>query len=180
MLAVVLAAVLALVTLGSLPGTPAAARPRQDPTTTVAPTEADGAAEAAGSQRVADENRKIWLVVVGLVVVAVALSLLTFRYWRQTRPRAPVDPADADDEVLVTSDDAEPSAAGDAADEVPTSAAGRRSRRAVAGADHAAVDEGWEPRGTGEHDRVEVAPADRLPRPSRDQRAAALGDDPQP
>lgn len=34
----------------------------------------------------AAEDRKIWAVVGGLVAVAVALTLLTVRYWRQTRP----------------------------------------------------------------------------------------------
>lgn len=34
----------------------------------------------------ASEDRKIWAVVAGLVLVAIALTALTVRYWRQTRP----------------------------------------------------------------------------------------------
>lgn len=177
----VVALVTALVALGSL-SAPASARPRQDPTTT---TVADDAAstsapatdldaeaeqeESAGSRRVADENRRIWLVVAGLVVVALALSLLTFRYWRRTRP-VPLG-VDVEPEP-----EAEPEpATGLAALEARSrrGETGRRSRRAVAGADHAAVGDDWEPRGTGEHERVEVSAAQRLPRPTRDQRAAA-------
>ena len=32
------------------------------------------------------EDRKVWAVVAGLIVVALALTALTVRYWRQTRP----------------------------------------------------------------------------------------------
>ncbi|MCB0988570.1 MAG: hypothetical protein KDB09_12490 [Acidimicrobiales bacterium] len=35
-----------------------------------------------------EQERKVWAVVGGLVVVALALSLLTARYWRLTRPTA--------------------------------------------------------------------------------------------
>ncbi len=164
----------------AVPAVPVA--PAQDPeTTTTAPattattapaTEPDATEPAAadeepesgvGSRRVADENRKIWFVVAALIAVAVALSLLTLRYWHQTRPEAASAPADLDDDLVV-------------ATEAPprgSDAPGRRSRRAVAGADHAEADEAWEPRGTGEHDRVEVPAATRSPRPSREQRAAA-------
>lgn len=34
----------------------------------------------------ADEARKIWAVIGGLLLVAVALTILTVRYWRHTRP----------------------------------------------------------------------------------------------
>jgi hypothetical protein len=44
----------------------------------------------------------------------------------------------------------------------------------VAGADHRGADEGWAPRGTGEHDRVEAAATPRGRRPGRDARKAAL------
>ncbi len=42
--------------------------------------------EVGGSS--ASDDRKIWAVVAGLVLVAVALTALTVRYWRQTRPAA--------------------------------------------------------------------------------------------
>lgn len=32
------------------------------------------------------EDRKVWAVVAGLILVALALTALTVRYWRQTRP----------------------------------------------------------------------------------------------
>lgn len=174
-----------LLALGSLSTGPAAARPRQDPaetTTTAASTTTatDGEAEAegAGSRRVADENRKIWLVVGGLVLVALALSLLTFRYWRHTRP-VPLSgsrPSDDDDVLADELDDEElHDEDGFDDDEEIVPVPPRRSRRAVAGADHATVGDEWEPRGTGEHDRVDVSSAERVPRPTRDQRAAAYG-----
>ena len=34
----------------------------------------------------ASEDRKIWAVIGGLVLVALALTAITVRYWRQTRP----------------------------------------------------------------------------------------------
>ncbi|MEZ5178960.1 MAG: hypothetical protein R2746_12010 [Acidimicrobiales bacterium] len=204
----------------------------------------------AGSKRVADENRKIWAVVGGLVFVALALTLLTIRYWRKTRP-VPVDvpamvPADAATAAALTAtpepataeggpatepvpavpavavepttspagdaatdaavpevDEPAPAAAleGPASPWAPAAGAGAAAsaidpieetgdetapvpvvdapavepaaaRRAVAGADHAAADEAWEPRGTGEHERVVVAPASRPRRLTPEQRAA--------
>ena len=117
-----------------------------DPTTVVAGAGTDSEVSASDTKRVADENRKIWLVVGGLVLVALGITLLTVRYWRYTRP------------VPRATTPNQP---------------GRHSRRAVAGADHAAADEQWEPRGTGEHDRVEAPPSGRPNRPDRGQRAAA-------
>ncbi|QXC61593.1 hypothetical protein KSP35_01720 [Aquihabitans sp. G128] len=133
--------------------------------TTAAPTTAAGAGEttttaapATSSPSAASENRKIWLVVGGLVAVALALMVLTLRYWRQTKP-VPIE---------------EPIPATSSADrKAKRGEHGRHSRRAVAGADHAGADDEWEPRGTGEHDRIEASPATRTVRPSADQRAAA-------
>lgn len=102
------------------------------------------------------ENRRIWLVVGGLLAVAVALTLLTVRYWSQTRPVAVTEPV-ADTEA-----------------DGRRERRGRRSRRAVAGADHAAADESWEPRGTGEFDRVVVTPVAARARLSADQRRSAF------
>lgn len=265
---------LALVVVGTLLAAPtsAVARPAQDPdtsttagfpvetTTTVvvtttapAPTTASTttASEPSTSSpsrtRVADENRKIWLVVAGLVAVAIALTLLTIRYWRHTRPvpqaigapalgDVPPAPAlfggrtgestaspDAVEDPEPASDAGTPTAvtaaatltgaaaavdrsdAGDDADLDPGPATeaipvvvigdvtaapvaasitddpldaevgeGRTSRRAVAGADHAGADDTWEPRGTGEHERVVIPAAVRRARPTPAQRAAAF------
>ncbi len=153
-----------------------------DAGTTTTPEDDD--ATTTSSSRVADENRRLWLVVGGLVVIALALTVLTIRYWRQTRPvRAsehlpepePDAPATGQLPVVVateTDDDADDDVLTD--EPAPSRRrGGRRSRRAVAGADHTDVDETWEPRGTGEHDRVEVGTSSRAVRPSRDQRAAA-------
>jgi hypothetical protein len=189
---------------------PVAARPAQDPgattfpvegsTTTIAAVPAAGSeaepvepvaepteAVGTGSDKVADENRKIWAVVAALVLVAVALSLLTIRYWRKTRPvspdaeaepeadvedpparELPGDPVDAD-----AADDTAPVPVVDAPLAVPASA-----RRAVAGADHASADDAWEPRGTGEHERVVVAATARANRLSPEQRAALFAQRP--
>lgn len=242
-LIVLATSVFALVAL--LGATPASARSAQDPgdttpgeatsttvagfttelpATTVAPETdptADPAADTAGStgtgsRRVADENRKIWAVVGGLVLVAIALSLLTIRYWRKTKPVPPTTglmlPTDAALAVALAStpEDGEPGSpaapaldaaaepeepvpaaawvphddlASDAADDtapVPVVEAAApepdaepgAARRAVAGADHATADEAWEPRGTGEHQRVVVASTARANRLSPEQRAA--------
>ena len=170
-LSLVVGFILSVSGLGFVGYSPATAEPAQDPafttttvsafpattgaavqTTALGPTTAVAGAgtktgvTASDTKRVAEENRKIWLVVGGLVLVALGITLLTVRYWRYTRP------------VPLASTPAQP---------------GRHSRRAVAGADHAAADEQWEPRGTGEHDRVEASPAGRPNRPDRGQREAA-------
>jgi hypothetical protein len=153
---------------------PAGARPAQDPTATTLPgetvpgatvpgqttlpgataTSSTPATETVTSSRVADENRKIWLVVGGLVVVALLLTALTFRYWRQTKPQLlPVAPEPAGPRHAKRA---------------------RRSRRAVAGADHPTSDDEWEPRGTGEHERIEIPTARKPVKPTRDERAAVL------
>jgi len=176
----------------------AAAGPAQDPSTETTvvdpsaepvPSTTDAPRTGAGSRRVADENRKIWVVVAGLVAVAVALAWLTIRYWRHTRPvRQPVHSTDgaATTETLAPTLELSP-APGRELEPTPTSTngrgddqpagngdgSGRHSRRAVAGADHVTVDEAWEPRGTGEYERIVVPAADRSPRPNRSQRAAA-------
>jgi hypothetical protein len=200
---------------------PAAARPAQDPgvttipvdgstttlpgSTTVAAVPAAGSetepateptepaeVAATGSNRVADENRKIWAVVAALVLVAIALSLLTIRYWRKTRPVSPGADADEpvaevdevasgtdsaselpDDAVNDAANDTAPVPVVDAPLAVPAS-----PRRAVAGADHASADEAWEPRGTGEHERVVVASTARANRLSTEQRAALFAQRP--
>lgn len=159
----------------------------------------DGGVDNA--QQVRDENRRIWLVVAGLVAVAIALALVTIRYWRNTKPATvPTGKDRAKGDARVSAEDAASdrrAAPGRrtvpgrrsipvADDEVagrprrPRSTpvvadppVGRRSRRSVAGADHAGADDGWEPRGTGEHDRIEVSAAVERSRPSRNQRRSA-------
>ena len=177
--------------------------PGSNPTATAAPT-------ADNSAQVNSENRRIWLVVGGLVAVALALLLLTIRYWRHTRP-LPVDeggeaqPEPHPDRAREAGDDetrvgrrADPRTrpsgaptpapvgagvgarvgAGGAQAARPRGPAGptgpgRRSRRAVAGADHSAADDAWEPRGRGEHERIEPAELHRRARLTRQQRLAA-------
>lgn len=218
--------------VGLAGSSPAAAAPVQDPlatttapplvtdTTAVAPTTtvaSTSSTSAARQPRVADttqidqENRKLALVVAGLVAVALALLVLTIRYWRITKPvvdddfddeydeyddwddedldddderdravavaasprRAVVDDLD-DDEIFVMSPAAPP--ADDAAPEPvePLPRRGdRRSRRSIAGADHADADAGWEPMATGEQERVSGQVPRATNRPSRSQRAGA-------
>ena len=45
-------------------------------------------AEDGGSTRLVTESRKVLAVIAGLVFVALALMLLTFRYWKATKPVA--------------------------------------------------------------------------------------------
>lgn len=172
-LAVLLTVLLTLSVGGAaLTGAPVAAEVThiaQDPagtsTTAVAAPEgtpADSEPPLNNADEIAEENRRIWLVVGGLVMVAIVLLLVTIRYWRQTKPVA----AEAEPEPPAESTDDDP-----AADRVRTP--GRRSRRSVAGADHATADSGWEPRGTGEHERIEPAPANQRARINADQRRAA-------
>ncbi len=176
----------------------AAASPAQDPSTVTTavdpsaepvPSTTEAPTGGAGSRRVADENRRIWVVVAGLVAVAVALAWLTIRYWRHTRPvRQPVQPSvgAATTETPAPTLELSPAPGRELAS-TPTltrgrdndrpvgngEGSGRHSRRAVAGADHVTVDDAWEPRGTGEYERIVVPAADRSPRPNRSQRAAA-------
>lgn len=150
----------------------------------------------AFTKPVLSEDHKIMIVVGGLVCVAIALTLLTYRYWRHTRPQplvAPpakhlagagaVPPPVADDLFVAdaTVAGAAAASAGVAAippvgDRPPEHVDGR-SRRAVAGADHRAADEDWTPRGTGEHERVDVTATPRGSRPGRQARRAALDRD---
>lgn len=106
---------------------------------------------AAEERRLFTESRQLYAVVAGLVLVAVALSLLTVGYWRRTKPVWP-EPARAR--------------------QAPAVPSGRTARQAVAGADHATVDDTWESHATGEHKRV-VAPTS-MARPGTAARRAAL------
>ncbi|MBV9951936.1 MAG: hypothetical protein JO291_08295 [Acidimicrobiia bacterium] len=68
--------------------------------TTVPPTTADPASttqpSGGGSNTSAgDETRTVWLIVAALVLIAAALSYLTFRYWQRTAPSRPA-PFDQD------------------------------------------------------------------------------------
>lgn len=53
--------------------------------TTRTPTTVPGTTSPSTSH-VADDNRRVWLVVAGLVLVAVLLALLTAWYWVRTKP----------------------------------------------------------------------------------------------
>lgn len=172
----VLVAVLLSLSAGgaTAPSAPVAAevaRVAQDPAETVTSTTvtsvpedtpANPEAPLNNADEVAEENRRIWLVVGGLVIVAIGLLLVTIRYWRQTKPVAaqvePEPPAEMIDDDPTSERDRTP---------------GRRSRRSVAGADHATADSGWKPRGTGEHERIEPVVANQRARINTDQRRAA-------
>ncbi|MCB0971921.1 MAG: hypothetical protein KDA97_10485 [Acidimicrobiales bacterium] len=104
----------------------------------------------SSDQRLATENRRVLAVIGGLVVVAIALTLLTIRYARATRPVA----------------------GGEAPPSEPRRR--RRSRKAVAGADHASADDDWQPRATGEHTAVAPKPATPFARPGAAARRRAL------
>lgn len=193
--------------LGAWPPVAASAQAPEVPPTTVGPattppagidpvtepaTEATAApvAEPAepDSRPLFTESRKILAIIGGLVLVALALALLTVRYWRITRPvpasvdasadggPSPVDPAafDPADAPLFVGELDPPLAP--ITTEVPS----------VAAADHR-PDATWEPRGTGEHAAIQVAaeaaatrsssPASTPPsisRPGRAARRAAL------
>ncbi|HRW38481.1 MAG TPA: hypothetical protein P5254_12330 [Aquihabitans sp.] len=149
--------------------------------TTVASTDVPAAttAEAESTQEVTEgttsesslftESRKVLATIGALVAVALALTLLTIRYWRTTKPVAPAthgEPKAWRDGAPVMGTEAALAA-------VPAGAAPPRPGR-VASADHARADEDYEPHGTGEHARVEVG-ASAARRPGREARAAALG-----
>lgn len=169
MLTVLLTLGMGAVALASIPAGAEMAHVVQDPEATVPSTTEAVSTEGTSAEseiplnnaaEVAAENRRIWLVVGGLVLVAIALMLVTIRYWRQTRPVAVT--ADLEDHPVEAEDESDRGRR-----------EGRRSRRSVAGADHATADSTWEPRGTGEHDRIDPAPAIHRARITADQRRAA-------
>jgi hypothetical protein len=68
--------------------------------TTVPPTTADPASttipsKGGSSTSAGDETRTVWLIVAALVLIAIALAYLTFRYWQRTAPTRPT-PFDQD------------------------------------------------------------------------------------
>ena len=69
--------------------------------TTVPPTTIDPSSTTGPGRRrqldspAGDETRTVWLIVLALVVVALVLAFLTFRYWQRTRPARP-QPFDQD------------------------------------------------------------------------------------
>ncbi|MEO6989762.1 MAG: hypothetical protein ABI239_14080 [Aquihabitans sp.] len=133
--------------------------------TTTAPSSDEETPTTSGrSAEIDEENRRIVAIVGGLVVVAIALLLLTIRYWRTTRPVQGAAAASDVQPVLTSRSRTD-------------ARRGRRSRRAIAGADHAGADETWEPRATGEQPRIDPPSSVRAVRPSKEQRASALSGD---
>lgn len=155
-----------------------------------------------GSAEVDAENRRIWAVVGALVAVAIALTWLTVRYWRHTKPRPVPTPAGPPTKQAGTVAPAatkapatsagtgppiEPLAVDDALDEVafapptlevPVVGAGgdeisEADAAEVARADHAR-DEAWQPRATGEQDRLVLADYEHHVRPTAEQRRAVF------
>ena len=143
------------------------------PVTTAPSAEKASPTTSGRSAEIDAENRRILAIVGALVAVALALVLLTIRYWRATRPVA-ADTRVSDESTDV--EDENPEAEDENVAEVPPTVdrTGRRSRRAVAGADHATADDGWEPRATGEQPRIDPPTSGRTVRPSSQQRADAL------
>lgn len=115
--------------------------------------------DAVDQDAVDAENRKMIIIVGGLIAIAFAILLLTIRYWRVTRP-VPADP-------LRTP------ARGNG--RRAKRRIGRRSRRSIAGADHAGADDDWIPRTTGEHE-IAVDGISRQ-RPSRASRSELFSTD---
>ena len=60
-----------------------------DPSSTTLPGDDDTDSPAG------DETRTVWLIVLALVLVALVLAFLTYRYWQRTRPARP-QPFDQD------------------------------------------------------------------------------------
>jgi hypothetical protein len=123
----------------------------------------------AKEERLASENRRMIAVIAGLVVVALALTVLTIRYIRVTKPEARAPAPVGRHGRGAAAPGAEPAVAAVGAPAAPTTPVSEPSP-----ADHGGADVDWEPRGTGEHDRVEVGAATGAPRPRRADRAAAL------
>lgn len=116
--------------------------------------------DAVDREAVKAEDRRMIIVVGGLVAVAVALLLLTIRYWRVTRP---VTEPIQGDELRHTG--------------AERRRFGRRSRRAIAGADHAGADADWQPRSTSEQEAVRAPEDLSRQRPSRGMRSRMLSSD---
>ena len=115
------------------------------------------------------ENRRLVLIVGGLGAVALALLVLTVRYWRVTRPGPPTDALDRLDDL-----DGRDDRYGRPIRAPEASPRGGRSRQAIAGADHAAADSSWAPRATGEVEAVGFPDELSKQRPSRSARARLL------
>lgn len=118
------------------------------------------------------ESRKVLATIAGLVISALALTLLTIRYWRATRP-VPVAVEGAG-RPLAPGGAVTGTAAALARAELPQ-AEPATAAAPVASADHPRADADYEPQGTGEHARVELPPPAVGNRPGRDARRAALG-----
>lgn len=184
LLLLALGAALAVVVPGV--GSPAAALGRQAPEpaevtepgadVTVGADEPDvdrGEAAEPESRPLFTESRRIVAIIGGLVLVALALLLLTIRYWRVTKPIPAAAVPERSEATAVPARGAVPEefVVAPITSEVPVS---------VAAADHR-PDDTWEPRGTGEHAAVTIAaqraaarPKPAIARPGRDARQAAL------
>jgi hypothetical protein len=149
--------------------------------------------------RLLTESRKVAAVIAGLVIVALALALLTVRYWRQTKPMPLVDADDADADEVEAVDEplfvapaslpadppvpAEPEAVAEELAEpiesieepaVSAEPDDATNVESPSGPDHQGVDADWEPR-TGEHPVVTRPAAMSLARPTAAVRRKALG-----
>jgi hypothetical protein len=154
----------------------------------VSTTLAEGTATTESNQTVVDnqpiegkplwsESRKVAAIIGALVFVAFALTLLTIRYIRMTKP-IPLAPAAPDAAVPAPEPAPEvapepapvardPDPVAPATEPVQTVAPTPASDDPVA--DHVEADAAWEPRGTGEHPAVAA-----VARPNAGARRAAL------
>jgi len=137
--------------------------------------------QSEGSQSsLLTESRKLVATIAGLVLCALALTVLTVRYWKVTSPKrlAALDSGPhtgTEDAIAIAVESA-------ATDASPTDAAGAvetvsipstlENPVVVLGDEPSGSDTGYEPMGTGEHDRVVVKST--IVRPGARSRAAAL------
>lgn len=158
-------------------------------------------------QASASEDRKIWLVVLGLLAVALALTALTVRYWRITKPVANGEATPSERSRTSErrsrskrSEHSERRGSARQAGEGPAVAAlldqfdeddifvttastpatvmaDPAGEVATVPEDHAEAGDEWRSRATGEHPIVQTPPDRPVARPSRAQRSRVLGDD---
>lgn len=117
-------------------------------------------------------NWKVWGIVAGLVLVALAMALLTWRYWRKTRPAG--SPAlERGAEFTVSGANVDDEGKGDAGDEDAKVPAGEEAHPAGRGVRTAKRDQAGErDESTSEGDAEDGAVAEPRRRPDTSTRAA--------
>lgn len=170
------------VTTPRTPGTTKDLLDSSRPAVAEAPTPTSTQPTTSSASRVNDDNRRVWLVIVGLITVAVLLALLTLWFWQRTRPahvaaaNGPDDLAEPPDRDRAVSGVARaPGRRRTAAVVGPGPAAGERSTRgSFKGLDHEDVGEDWAPRNDRSGGLAELNGHRRPSRPGVTQRQAVL------